>query len=149
MLVRAHILREDSTHARGIFVSPLRGSLVCFVCAQAVRRQAGDFPFISFRWKFCAARSACIPCAVLLFQNEAAPHGTKNFLVVCGSASVFALREQRGAAVRRDAKPCGNTGKRSAWARRLSPGSSCGPLFICAAFLVSAPRPRAGMSSGH
>ena len=126
-----------------------RVSLVCFVCAQAVRRQAGDFPFISFRWKFCVARFACIPYAVIYPHEKADPHRTKNSLVVCGSASVFATREQRGAAVRRDAKPCGNTGTRLTRARRSSPGSSCGPLFICAAFLVSVPRPCAGMSSGH
>ena len=126
-----------------------RVSLVCFVCTQAVRRRARDFPFTSYGWNFCVARFACIPYAVIYPHEKADPHGTKNSLVVYGSASVFATREQRGAAVRRDAKPCGNIGKRIAWARRSSPGSSCGPLFICAAFFSPAPRPRAGMSSGH
>ena len=43
MLERAHILRVASPHARGRFVSPLRVSLVCFVCSQAVRRRASGF----------------------------------------------------------------------------------------------------------
>ena len=59
------------------------------------------------------------------------------------------LREQRGAAEGAAQEECGNTGKRIARARRSPPGSSCGPLFICAAFFSLAPRPRAGMASGH
>ena len=149
MLEQTHILREASTHTRGRFVSPLRVSLVCFVCAQAVRRRASAFLPAHLVVSFVSHAFACVPCAIVSPHKEADPHTTKNFIVVCGSASVFAIRKQRGAAVRRDAKPCGNTGTRLARARRSSPGSSCGPLFICAAFLVSAPRPRAGMSSGH
>ena len=124
--------------------------LPCLFSLYAGGANTGEcFPFCSFSWKFCAARFACIPCAVVSPHEEADPHTMKVFLVVCGSASVFATREQREAAVRRDAKPCGNTGTHIARARRSSPGSSCGPLFICAAFFSPTPRPRAGMSSGH
>ena len=68
-------------------------------------------------------------CHTSLSHKGADPHTSENFLVVCGSASVFATRKQRGAVVRCDAKPCGNTGKYIARARRSSPGSSCGPLL--------------------
>ncbi len=135
-----------------------RVSLVCDVCAQAVRTQAEDFPFISLSWKlyvaalrlpclfslyaggaetdecfsflscswnFCVARFACIPCTDVSLHDEAGPHRTKNFLVICGSAFFVGATSAKGSRRRRDAKPCGNTGTRITRARRSSPGSSC------------------------
>ena len=124
--------------------------LPCLFCLFAGGEEAGEwFPSCSCSWNFCVARFVGIPCTDVSLHKEASPHRTKNFLVICGSASVFALREQRGAAEGATQKGHGNTDMRIARARRSSPGSSCGPLFIYAAFLVSAPRPRAGMSFGH
>ena len=143
-------------HPSGIFpacpwkICVAASRLPCLLCLYAGGANTGEcFSFLSCSWNVCVARFACVPCADVSLHDEEDPHTIKMFIVVCGSASVFATREQRGAAVRYDAKPCGNTGTRLARARRSSPGSSCGPLFICAAFFVSAPRPRAGMASGH
>ena len=68
MLEQTHILREASTHARGRFVSPLRISLVCFICAQAVRRRASAFlpahlvvSFVSH-----ASRASLVQCFLLI-----------------------------------------------------------------------------------
>ena len=56
MLVRPHILREASPNARGRFVSPLRGSLVCGGCTHAVRRQAHlNWVYFSLRGRKCDA----------------------------------------------------------------------------------------------
>ena len=123
--------------------------LPCLLCLYADGAMAGEcFPFLSCSWNFCV-RALRVPYPILFLHDKADPHTTKTFLDIRGSASVFAIREQRGAAVRRDAKPRGNTAQRLVRARRSPPGSSCGPHFICAALLLSAPRPRAGMSSGH
>ena len=104
MRERTHILREASPHARGRFVSPLP-RLPCLYRLYTGGAEAGEcFPSCSFSGKFCVARFACVPCAVHFIYEEADPHTIKMFIVVCGSASVFATREQRGAAVRRDAK---------------------------------------------
>ena len=143
MRVRTHILREASPHARGRFVSPLRVSLVCDVCTQAVRRRASGLPFSTCRRNFCAARFACIPCAMISSHEEAAPHTTKNFIVVCGSASVFATREQRGAAVRRDAKRV----REYRQAHRPCPAFVAGQfvraaLYLCGLLLTRSPAPR-------
>ena len=100
------------------------------VCFQAVQKRASDF-FFYFMWlEFCVARSACIPCAVVFLHNEADPHTTRKFFIVCGSAFFVGATSAKGSRRRRDTKPCGNTGKRIARARRSSPGSSCGPRFI-------------------
>ena len=127
--------------ASPLFVTIVRrrrsGGQVFFLCSQAV----GIFVSHAF---------ACIPYAAVSLHKEADPHTSKTFSVVCGSASVFATREQRGAAVRRDTKPCGNTGKHLARARQSSPGSSYGPLpYLCGLPLSRPPRPSAGITSGH
>ena len=75
--------------------------------------------------------------------------GRKIFSSYVGPLLMFATREQRGAAEGVTQKEHGNTGKYLVRARRSPPGSLCRPLLICAAFFISAPRPRAGMSSGH
>ncbi len=78
--------------------------LPCLFCLYAGGAVAGEcFPSCSCSWKFCV-HALHVPYTILSLQDKADPHTTKNFLVVCGSASVFATREQRGAAVRRDAK---------------------------------------------
>ena len=128
MLERPHILREASTHARGRFVSPLP-RLPCLYRLYTGGAEADEyFPSYSFGWKFCVARFACVPCAVVSLHEEADPHTMKVFLVVCGAASVFATREQRGDAVRRDAKR----------AREYRYSSRTRPAFVAGQFVRAA-----------
>ena len=143
MLERAHILRETSPHARGRFVSPLRVSLVCCVCTQAVRIRASAFLFSHAVGIFVSHALACIPCAMISSHEEAGPHGTKNFLVVCGSASVFAIREQRDAAVRRDAKRA----REYRYTHHTGPAFVAGQfaraaLYLCGLLRIRSPAPR-------
>ena len=127
------------------FASPL------FV--EVVRRRCGDgrafFLAVHGVGSFVSHALACIPCADVSLYEEADPHTTRNILSYVIPHFLLEPHQQRGAAVRRDAKPCGNTGTPLARARRSSPGSSYGPLLFCAAFFSPAPRPSAGMSSGH
>ena len=72
--------------------------LPCLLCLYADGVMAGEcFPFLSCSWNFCV-RALRIPYTILSLHDKAAPHTTKTFLDVCGSASVFVIREQRGAA---------------------------------------------------
>ena len=124
--------------------------LPCLFCLFAGGEEAGEwFPFCSCSWNFCVARFVGIPCAIVSLHEEAGPHTMKKGFVVCEPASAFALREQRGAAE-------GATQNRAGIPVLVShaPGVRrravrAGRFLICAAFISPAPRPRAGMSSGH
>ena len=143
-----HTLRGFSACPWKICVAASR--LPCLFCLCADGVVAGEwFPSCSCSWNVCVARFACIPCAMVSHHDEAAQHTVRKLFIACGAAFFVGATSAKGSRRRRDAKPHGNTGRRIARARRPSPGSSCGPRFICAAFLSPAPRPRAGMSSGH
>ena len=137
--------REIFLAAHGVenFMSPLRVSLVCFVCAQAVRTQAGDFPFISLSWKFCVARFACVPCAIVSLHEEADPHTMSKFFVVCESASCVCDTSAKGS--RRKARR--KTVREHRHAHRTRPALIAGQfvraaLYLCGLPLTCSPAPR-------
>ena len=111
-------------------MSPLRVSLVCLCAGGANTGEC--FSFLSCSWNFCVARFACIPYVILSHHEEADPHTTNTFLVVCGPASVFATREQRGAAVRRDAKRA----REYRQSHRMSPAFAAGQFVRAASYLM-------------
>ena len=69
-------------------------------------------------------------CFLICLQTKWTYIRRESFSSYVGPHFLLEQHQQKGAAVRRDTKPCGNTGKHIARARRSSPGSSCGPLFI-------------------
>ena len=126
-----------------------RVSLICDVCTQTVRRRASVFLLTPVVGMFVPHASRASLVLYSYFKMKQPRIGRKIFSSYAGPLLMFATRGQSGAAEGATQKEHGNTGKRIARARRSPPGSSCGPLFICAAFFSPAPRPRAGMSSGH
>ena len=82
-------------------MSPLRVSLVCNVCTQAVRRRASVFLLAYVVGMFVPHAFTCIPCTVVSLHKETDPHTSKTFSVVCGAAFFVRATSAKGAAKRR------------------------------------------------
>ena len=107
------------------FASPL------FV--MVVRRQCGGGRVLSFLLILLEFLCRTLSRAALVLWFHLMKKRThirrESFPSYVGPHFLLEQHQQRGAAVRRDTKPRGNTGTRLARARRSSPGSSCGPLL--------------------
>ena len=112
-----------------------------------VRRRCGDGRafFLTAHWieNFVSHAFAYIPCAIVSLHEEADPHTTRKFFIVCGSAVMFATREQRGAAVRRDAKRA----REYRYSSRTRPALIAGQfvraaLYLCGLLRIRSPAPR-------
>ena len=98
MLVRTHILHEAFPHARGRFVSPLRVSLICDVCTQAVRWRASVFLLAHVVGSFVSHASRASPVLYAYFKMKRGRIGRKIFSSYVGLHFLLEQHQQRGAA---------------------------------------------------
>ncbi len=144
MLERAHILRETSPHARGRFVSPLRVSLACNVCTQAVRIQTSAFLLAHLVGSFVSHASRASLVLWFLIMTKRARIGRKIFSSYVGLHFLLEPHQQRGAAEGATQNRAGIPvhASHAPGVRRRAVRAD--RFLICAAFFLSAPRPAPG-----